>query len=177
MKKNLLLLSFLCIQTIVHAQFNVGSNFILQFPFSDFKQMSPISFGGCASVGYTINKRVDLSLVYSIYNYSGASELGLDSKTVETKFFFLHGNTRPYIGCSVGAFTKTINSNILPKYTENVWGFEPKLGGLFYPKILKNLFVDASISYLNANTKFNAPRAVDLSVGLKYYLNTKKNSR
>ena len=177
MKKILLLLTLFSVQSFAHAQFNIGTNVILQYPFSDFKQMSVLSYGGCASVGYTIEKRVDFSLVYSVYKYNGGSGLGLTSKTVETKFFFLDGNVCPYIGCGVGIFSKTINSNFLPKYIENVWGFEPKLGALFYSKILKNLFIDASISYLNANTKFNAPRAVDLAVGLKYYLSSKRHSR
>ena len=61
-------------------------------------------------------------------------------------------------------------------FIENVWGFEPKAGILLDSKILKNLFFDASISYMYARTKFNAPKAVNIAVGLKYMMDWKKGN-
>lgn len=176
MKKILLLFAFFCTQTIVHAQFNVGGNAILQLPQGNFKQATSLAYGVNASLGYTFDQRVDLSIAYSTYLYNSNPEFGLNSKTVEIKFFFLNGNSRPYIGCGVGKFSKTITSSILPKYIENVWGFEPKAGILLDSKMLRNLFVDASVSYLNAKTKFNAPKAFNLSVGLKYMIEFEKRN-
>ena len=174
MKKILFLLAFLCVQTFSQAQFNVGANGILQFLQGDFKQETPLAYGGSVSVGYTFDQRVDLSLVYTTYMYNSRQEFGLNSKTVEAKFFFLKENTRPYIGCGVGLFSKSITTGNLPVYKENVWGFEPKAGVLLDSKILKNLFVDTSVSFMYANTKFNSPKAFNLAAGLKYMIDWKK---
>ena len=176
MRKIVLLLAFLGAQTFVHAQFNVGANAILQLHQGDFKQATSLAYGGNASLGYTFDQMVDLSLVYSTYWYNSNPEFGLNSKTVEIKFFFLNWSSRPYIGCGVGKFSKTITSSILPKYIENVWGFEPKAGILLDSKMLRNLFVDASVSYLNAKTKFNAPKAFNIAVGLKYIIDFRKTT-
>jgi len=175
MKKILFLLVFLCIQSIGYTQLNFGANGILHFPVADFKLESNLVIGGTASVGYTFDKRLDLSVVYTFYNYSRGSAFGLNSKTVEAKFFFLNGDTRPYIGCGVGSFRKSITSSLLPKYVEDVWGYEPKAGVLFDSKNLRNLFIDASLSFMYAKTKFNAPKAFNLAVGLKYMIDFKKN--
>lgn len=120
-------------------------------------------------MGYTFDQRVDFSFVYTTYMYNSISEFGLNSKTAEAKFFFSNNNIRPYIGCGVGLFSKSITTNDLPAYKEDVWGYEPKVGVLLDSKILKNLFVDASVSYMYAKTKFNAPKAINVAVGLKYY--------
>ncbi|MDP3431815.1 MAG: OmpW family outer membrane protein [Bacteroidota bacterium] len=176
MKKILFLLAFLCVQTFSQAQFNVGANGILQFLQGDFKQETSLAYGGSVSVGYTFDQRVDLSLVYTTYMYNSRQEFGLNSKTAEAKFFFFKESTRPYIGCGVGIYSKSITSDDLPKYIENVWGFEPKAGVLLDSKILKNLFVDASVSYMYANTKFNSPKAFNLSAGLKYMIDFQKGS-
>jgi len=109
-------------------------------------------------------------LVYTTYMYNSRIEFGLNSKTAEAKFFFFSGNTRPYIGCGVGLFSKSITTNYLPEYTEDVWGYELKVGVLLDSKILRNLFVDASVSYMYARTKYNAPKALNVAVGLKYYI-------
>ena len=93
MKKILFLFAFFSVQCLVYAQFNVGVNAILQFPLADFRQMSTFSLGGSASVGYTFAQKIDLSLVYTSYGYSGPiNDFSLNSKTVESKFFFLNGN-------------------------------------------------------------------------------------
>ena len=174
MKKIICIFAFLCIQYIGYSQFNVGANGILHFPISDFKQESNLILGGAVSVGYTFNQRLDLSLVYSLYNYSSSLDFGLNSKTVEAKFFFFNGDTRPYIGCGVGSFRKSMTLSLLPKYIENAWGYEPKVGILLDSKTFKNLFIDASASFLYAKTKFNAPKALNLAVGLKYMIGFKK---
>lgn len=176
MKKILLLFAILGLQTIVQAQFNVGVNPILQILQGDFKQSTPTAFGGCASVGYTFDQRLDLSIVYSLYKYNNRQELGFDSKTLEAKFFFFNENIRPYIGCGVGLYTKTIDFGNLPKKTENVWGFEPKVGILLDSKIVTNLFIDTSVSYINVKTKFNSPQAFNVALGLKYIMEWKNNN-
>ena len=176
MKKIIFLFAFLCIQSIGYSQLNFGANGILHFPVADFKLESNLVIGGAASIGYTFDKRLDLSLVYTLYNYSSGSAFGLNSKTVEAKFFFLNGDTRPYIGCGVGSFRKSITSSLLPKYVEDVWGFEPKAGILLDSKSLKDLFVDVSVSYMYAKTKFNAPKAFNLAVGLKYMIKGRKSN-
>jgi outer membrane protein W len=147
MKKIFCLFVFLCIQSIGHSQFNVGANAILQLPQGHFKNISKLGYGGSASIGYTFAQRVDLSFVYTRYEYTSSADFfKLNSKTVEAKFFFLNGNTRPYIGCGVGLFSETFVSDTFPRQTENNWGFEPKAGILLDSKLMKDLFVDGSIS-------------------------------
>jgi len=173
MKKILLLFAFLWVQTFVHAQFNVGANAIVQFPQGDFKFSSLVSYGGSASVGYTFDQRVDLSFVYTAYFYD-MHNFDINSKMVEAKFFFFNGNARPYIGCGVGIFSKTIPFRYAPQERENVWGYEPKVGILLDSKMLRNLFIDASVTYFKANTKFNDPQAFNVAVGLKYMMDWEK---
>lgn len=179
MKKILFLLTFVCVQTIVYAQLNVGINAIGQLPQSNFKQMSNFGYGGSISLGYTFAKRVDLSVVYSIFDYTGTVKgLNLDSKTAEIRFFFLTGNTRPYLGCGLGQYHKInkiqINNSPTIDQEESESGFEPKIGVLFDSRMLKRLFFDASISYLKTNLKINTPEGVNLSLGLKYMFDFKK---
>lgn len=177
MKKILFLSAFLCVQIFVHAQFNVGGNAILQFPQGDFKNISKFGYGGNASVGYTFDQRIDLSFVYTNYWYGESiGEFNLNSKTVEAKFFFLNGITRPYIGCGVGLFTEIFEGDPFPRQIENNWGVEPKIGALFDSKVLKKLFIDASLSWLRDDLTGRGPNAINLSVGLKYMIDFKKGN-
>ena len=98
----------------------------------------------------------------------------LNSKTAEAKFFFLNGNTRPYIGCGVGLFTEIFDSSPFPKQIENSWVLEPKIGVLLDSKVLKNLFVDASVSYLRDDLTHRGPNAFNLAIGLKYLIDRRK---
>jgi len=178
MKKILFLFIFLGVQSFVQAQFNVGGNAILQFPQGHFKNISTLSYGGSVSFGYSFAQRLELSLVYTGYGYKGGLSQGfsLNSKTVEAKFFFLNGNTRPYIGCGVGRFTETFdNIGMFPKQIENKWGLEPKAGVLMDSKMLRNLFVDASLSWFRDDFSERDLNAFNLAVGLKYMLDFKKN--
>lgn len=174
MKKTLFLFTLLSFHTIVLAQFNVGINAIFQLPQGNFKNISKLGYGGCAAVGYTFDQRIELSFVYTRYGYPGSSDfLKLNSKTVEAKFFFLSGNSRPYIGCGVGLFTEKFDWKPNPTIIKSNWGFEPKTGVLLNSKLLKNLFVDASVSWLRDNLTHRGPNAINFSAGLKYMINLK----
>ncbi len=176
MKKILFLLFFLFVQIFVHAQFNIGGNAILQLPQGDFKNISKLGYGGSASVGYTFAKRFDLSFVYTRYGYSGSIDFfKLNSKTAEVKFFFLTGRARPYIGCGVGIFTEFFEYLSFPRQTDNRWGIDPKIGVLLDTRILKNLFINASISYLRDDLTHRGPNALDMTVGLQYMFDFKGN--
>lgn len=177
MKKVLFLFAFLGIQSFVQAQLNIGGNAILQLPQGQFKNISKFGYGGSASIGYTFAQRVDLSIVYTSYGYTGAlgQDFRLNSKTVEAKFFFLNGNTRPYIGCGVGRFTEVFNMDPFPRREENRWGLEPKAGVLTESKMIKNLFIDASASWLRDDLTKLGPKALNLAIGLKYMIDFKKN--
>lgn len=171
MKKLIFLLIFLSFQSVVQAQFSVGINAIAQFPHGYYKNISDFGYGASASVGYSLTQRIDLSLIYSIYDYTGPiNAFKLNSKTAEVRFFLLNGNTRPYLGCGVGIFSETFNSPPIPKQTENKWGVEPKAGIQLKSGIVKNLYIDTYASWLRADLKQRGPNAINLSGGLKYFI-------
>lgn len=172
MKKLFFIFIFFCFRTVVCAQFNVGLNAIGQLPQGEYKKLSDFGYGGSASVGYIFAQRIDLSFVYSIYNYkSMINSFRLNSKTANAQFLFWKGNTHPYLGCGVGIFTEILDSPPIPKQTENSWGFEPKAGILINSEFIKKLHVDIAASWLRADLTQRGPNAINLSIGLKYYIN------
>lgn len=175
MKKLVSIAAFILIQFLGHAQFNVGANINLQLPQKDYKIMSTFGYGGSVSMGYNFKQTVDLSFVYSIFDYTGMIKgLCLNSKTAELKFFLLKKTIRPYIGCGAGMYQKVnkISSTII--VVKNDWGLEPKIGLLLDSKILTDLFVDTSVSYFKTKIKHNTPEAFNLSIGLMYMIDFQK---
>lgn len=177
MKKIILFFTFLSVQIVSYSQLNVGANAILHFPTGDYDNLSKFGYAGSTSIGYTFGQRLDLSLVYSLYFYSGlnADFLHVNSKTVEAKYYILTGNTRPYFGCGFGQYTYTFDLPPFVKTTDNKWGIEPKIGALFDSGMLDNLFVDTSISWLRADLEGRGPNAINISAGLKYMIDFKGN--
>ncbi len=175
MKKFILLFVLLSVQIVSYSQLNVGANAILHFPTGDYDNLSKFGYGGNASLGYTFGQRVELSIVYSRYVYTkwAKKEFSLNSKTVEAKYYILTGKTRPYFGCGVGRATETFSLYQFGTMTYNFWLVEPKIGALFNSGMLNNLFVDTSVSWLRADLEGRGPNAINISVGLKYFVNFK----
>lgn len=177
MKKIVFLIAFISIQTLVHAQLNAGADLNFNFPQGTFKNMATFGFGGGVSIGYTFFQRVDLSFVYKAYNYNRMVEdLKINSKSVEAKYFFLTGNIRPYIGCGAGSYNRKYRAGTMLNKDENGFAIEPKIGVLLDAKIVKNLYLDGSVSYFQFRTEFNEPKAINLAIGVKYYIDFKKST-
>ncbi|MBE9467639.1 MAG: hypothetical protein IMY72_04865 [Bacteroidetes bacterium] len=163
----------------VKSQFFIGTTGELLAPTSKFQDEIGYGAGWNFLLGYSINKKIDVDLKYSQLFFPNTfyDKYRISSISSSIKYFFNLKNCRPYLSIGAGYYLKKFDLFFSLKYEEKSLRICPSIGILADSKILKNLFVNTSLTYIKSvhiisqNMDYHSKK-IDLfnfNVGLLYF--------
>ena len=134
----------------VKSQIFIETTGELLSPVSKFKDEVNYGAGGNFLFGYSINQKFDVDFEYSHLFFPNTffNKYRISSYSSSIKYFFNLKNCRPYLSIGAGYYLKKIDLILSQKYEEKSLGICPSIGILTDSKILKNLFVNTSLTYI-----------------------------
>lgn len=156
------ILLFFVFNVFAQINMNVQSGFVRSDVYSQIDNGFNVSLG----VGYKYKKiNSELNIQRMRLNLL---EIEINSIKLNTTYFFIDKNVKPYLGLEIGYFEEKLGFSIY-SFSDKAIGLAPNLGCIFQVGI-KNLFITPNVSY----GKIFFDNELDLfqfNLGLKYLFN------
>jgi opacity protein-like surface antigen len=177
MKKQIVFLLFiLFFGKISVAQFYVGADATVVYPFGHLKSQVDFGYGPKFNLGYSLNDKLDFSFSYEILNFKTMQpHFKIMSETLSAKYKFSAKKYKPYLGVKTGIYHSKVE---VPSFfngqtietsdkKKNAFGFAPMAGVLINTGNSDNWKLDISTAYsiLNLKRKYEY---LSLNFGVMY---------
>ncbi len=176
MKKLTLILSILFCCSFAKAQFFTCLDGAFVYPVGKFSSQVDYGYGPALSVGYTFNKKFDVSGSYEKLFFSTIQpEYSIKSESVTLKYRFINKKIIPFLGVRTGLYhSERHYPSLAPEFShislvkyENAFGISPIAGILFDSGIIEKLKFTISASYSIVNFTESYEYAA-MNIGLRY---------
>lgn len=177
MKKQIVFLLFiLFFGKISVAQFYVGADATVVYPFGHLKSQVDFGYGPKFNLGYSLNEKLDLSFSYEFLDFKTMQlDFRMMSETLNFKYKFEMENYIPYVGVKTGLYHSNLavpgiiigQSFQNNEKIENAFGIAPMTGVLVNLGNSNNWKLDISTAYSILNFK-NKYEYLSLNFGVMY---------